>query len=68
MAKEEIFGMSVQSHSNITMSAFPSMRAITTNICLVGSSTIEIDENVVGGFSKGSFYLLNGCNRKNAVF
>jgi hypothetical protein len=68
MAEKEIFGMCVQCHGNITMSAFPSMRTITTNIRFVGSSTIEIDENVVCCLSKDSFYLLNGCNRKNAVF
>jgi hypothetical protein len=47
MAEEEIFGMCVQRHGNIAMSAFPSMRTITTNIRFVGSSTIEIDENIV---------------------
>jgi len=50
------------------MGTFPSVRAITTNICFVGSSTIEIDENIVCCFSKDAFYLLNSSDRKNAVF
>ncbi len=65
MTQELAFGTRMEGHCHVTIGTLPSVGTILTDIRFVGSSTIEVEENIVRSIREDFCDLLHRGYRKH---